>query len=300
MTQMTRRSLERDTGAVSFLEWCPPSGEHRPALHFAHATGFNAHTYKELLSPLAAQFHVWASDARGHGTTDLPTPEEMAQDWSIYRDDLIHVLETIVHETGEPVLLAGHSMGGTTSMMAAVKRPDLVRGLALLDPVLIPRSAYSLVHWAHLLHLPSPGGASSLATSARRRRTDWPSRETAIRAWQGKGAFRSWPETMLRDYVEDGMRDTKDGVTLSCRPAWEAATFESRSHNALKLIRQMSHSFAVLYAQTGSTCRPLTRVALRQKRSLAFMECCLGASHFLPMEKPEHARNVIERLSALC
>ena len=56
-------------GEVSYLEW-ENSG---PALHFAHANGFNAETYRRLLQPLASLFHIFALDMRGHGFTTLPT-----------------------------------------------------------------------------------------------------------------------------------------------------------------------------------------------------------------------------------
>ncbi|MHB1593428.1 MAG: alpha/beta fold hydrolase [Streptosporangiaceae bacterium] len=39
-------------------------------------------------------------------------------------------------EIGEPVILAGTSMGGMIAALTAAARPGLVRGLALVDPVL--------------------------------------------------------------------------------------------------------------------------------------------------------------------
>jgi len=41
-------------------------------------------------------------------------------------------LAAAVHAAGEPVVLAGYCMGGTLTVAAAQRRPDLVRGLALL------------------------------------------------------------------------------------------------------------------------------------------------------------------------
>jgi pimeloyl-ACP methyl ester carboxylesterase len=64
MTEPVRKTVALPDGDVSCLEW-PGNGT---PLHFAHATGFNAETYRSLLQPLAETFHIFAGDARGHGS----------------------------------------------------------------------------------------------------------------------------------------------------------------------------------------------------------------------------------------
>ena len=95
-----------------------------PDIVFLHATGFNGRTYRSLLQPLGDKFHVLALDSRGHGLTQLPDGVFGYTSWRRHRDDLIAVLE---HFTA-PVTLAGHSMGGTVSLLVAGKRTDLVSG----------------------------------------------------------------------------------------------------------------------------------------------------------------------------
>jgi dienelactone hydrolase len=65
-------------------------------------------------------------------------------------EDLVHRLEQRAEEhaerTGGRVLLVGHSRGGMLARMVAVRRPDLVCGLAMLgSPVLDPLDAGGLV-----------------------------------------------------------------------------------------------------------------------------------------------------------
>jgi pimeloyl-ACP methyl ester carboxylesterase len=65
-------------------------------------------------------------------------------------EELVGRLERRVGEhaerTGGPVVLVGHSRGGMLARMVAVRRPDLVRGLAMLgSPVLDPLDAGGLV-----------------------------------------------------------------------------------------------------------------------------------------------------------
>ena len=112
-----------------------------PDIVFLHATGLNARAYRTLLQPLGERFHVLAIDARGHGLTTLPARRFGYTSWRPHRDDLIALLEQ--HVT-TPVTLAGHSMGATVSLLAAGRRPDLVAGLALIEPVILPAAGYAM------------------------------------------------------------------------------------------------------------------------------------------------------------
>src|SRR6202012_4510086 len=114
-----------------------------PPLLFSHATGFNAETYRSLLQPLSDRMHIYAADARGHGFPSLPATPGLAKDWIIYRDDMVRFLDGF---DGRPMVLAGHSMGATTSVLAALHRPALVRALVLIEPVFMP-AKWS---WAYL------------------------------------------------------------------------------------------------------------------------------------------------------
>ena len=159
-----RRALPQPQGAISYLEW-GSEGPHKIPLHFAHANGFNGQTYSRILSGLSDRFHIRAWDARGHGATTLPADPAQHRNWYVYRDDLIAMIEPFVKATGRKVILAGHSMGGTASVMAAAARPDLVRGLVLADPVMFPsRARYIrlLSQWLGLGDNPLALGAERL------------------------------------------------------------------------------------------------------------------------------------------
>src|SRR5579872_5375819 len=103
MAPPLRSNLARHGASISYLEW----RNTRPALHFAHANGFNAETYVSLLQPLSAHFQIFASDLRGHGFTTLPATPGLSHDWSVFGRDLADFLDCI--HPG-PMILAGHSM----------------------------------------------------------------------------------------------------------------------------------------------------------------------------------------------
>ena len=290
-----RREMKLKDGTISYLEWKAREG--LPALHFAHANGFNAMTYRHLLAPLASHFHIRAWDARGHGFTQLPADPTSHADWYVYRDDLIAFIEPLVAEAGGPILLSGHSMGGATSLMVAAERPDLVRGLVLVDPVMVPKFSRLIMKLHRMLG--RKGGPNALADGAERRRAVFADRATMAAAYKGRGAFRTWPEEMIADYVEGGTIDLPDGqVTLACKPAWEAANFRSQGHDIWAALHKLEVPLTLLYAGIGSTCRAPAPQIFGERDPQATLLRLGQATHFLPMEFPDVVRREMLALDA--
>jgi pimeloyl-ACP methyl ester carboxylesterase len=206
---------------MAFFDYGPL--ERTPDIVFLHANGFNARAYRTILAPLADHLRILTPDQRGHGATALPTDRPRTS-WLDLKDDLLAFLEAMKLER---VVLAGHSMGGTASLLASAEAPDRVRALALLDPVILPPAAER------------PAAAGGLATAspmvqgAIRRRREFPSKQAAVDAYRGRGAFRTWTEAMLADYVEAGFRERDDGlVELTCSPEWEVSNYVNQQHDS--------------------------------------------------------------------
>ncbi|WP_164699825.1 alpha/beta fold hydrolase [Modestobacter sp. KNN46-3] len=67
---------------------------------------------------------------------DLPGMGRSTADGLTSNDDVVTLLAGFVEQlTGEPVLLLGHSYGAYLARGLAARRPDLVRGLALVCPL---------------------------------------------------------------------------------------------------------------------------------------------------------------------
>jgi pimeloyl-ACP methyl ester carboxylesterase len=272
-------------GQIAGLEFGPTD---RPIdIVFVHANGFNAQTYRTLLSPLAASLRILAIDQRGHGETTLPAEPEGRRSWRDLRDDLIGLLDAL---DGPPVVLAGHSMGGTVSLLTAAERPERVKDLLLLDPVILP--------WLAMLYARAPWTSGRLwksmpmAQSALRRRAVFDSREAAFAAYKGRGAFKTWPETMLADYVAGGFVEGPGGVVeLACAPAWEASNYAAQAHDPWRAVRRVAAPVRVLKAEAYSTFRAGPGFAPRGRP--VSIETVAGTSHFLPMERPDLVRDAL-------
>lgn len=278
-----RRELPQPKGAISYLEW-GADDPHKTPLHFAHANGFNGQTYSRILSGLSDRFHIRAWDARGHGATTLPADPARHRNWYVYRDDLIAMIEPFVKATGRKIILAGHSMGGAASVMAAAARPDLVRGLVLVDPVMIPSGARYIMLLSQRLGF----DGNPLALGAEKRRASFPDKESAVSRYEGRGAFRTWPRGFIEDYIAGGTRTRDDGqIELSCAPAWEAANFRAQGHNIGRSVRVLHVPFAMLYAEHGTTCRPPFPSLMMRRDPKAHVMQVKGSTHFLPMEFPD-------------
>lgn len=279
----TRRNLPLFDGAVSYLEWEGPRGA--PLLVFLHANGFNAETYVSILGPLASQFRIIAPDLRGHGSTTLRAdPRE--GNWTMFRDDLI----AFIGKLGlRPDVLAGHSMGATASLLAAGKRRDIARALVLAEPVLQPDRLVAYAAYAR-----ATGQEDKLmmrVASTKRRRAQFASREEALKSYLGRGAFRTWPESTVADYLKGGLVARGGGFGLACAPAWEARLYSIFPFGLARLGVRVPVTILLASEQSSANADVVASLARRNRRTRLLT--VPGTTHFLPMEKPETLRREI-------
>jgi pimeloyl-ACP methyl ester carboxylesterase len=260
---------------MSFLDF---GADERPVdAVFLHANGFNALTYRHILGPLAKRYRILAFDQRGHGATSLETVVEGRRDWLDLRDDLLAFLEGL---DLRHIVLAGHSMGATASLLAASVDPQRCRKLVLFDPVMLP---------------PHPSQASAepgMVQATRRRRANFPTRVDALNSYRGRGAFATWPEPILADYVEVGFKDLPDGqVSLACAPAWEASNYAAQEHEAWDALKGSTCPIDILRAESASTCH--LAGSLEEFGDRVRVTTVPDTTHFLPMERPDLVRSVL-------
>lgn len=108
--------------------WYDEHGEGEP-LVLVHPGGADARGWAPTLGALAARFHVFTPERRGHGRTpDVDGPIT----YDLMADDTVAFLESVV---GGPAHLVGWSAGAGVALLAALRRPDLSRRLVLISGV---------------------------------------------------------------------------------------------------------------------------------------------------------------------
>jgi pimeloyl-ACP methyl ester carboxylesterase len=119
------RELTASGLKVHLLDW---GNEGRPPILFLHGGTLTAHTWDLVCLALRADYHCLAYDLRGHGDTGWAADGDYSLE--AHRADL----EAVVQQLGlERFILVGMSLGGTTSLAYAGKRPETLSRLVLVD-----------------------------------------------------------------------------------------------------------------------------------------------------------------------
>jgi pimeloyl-ACP methyl ester carboxylesterase len=272
-------------GEMAFLDFGPP--DRAPDVVLLHANGFNARAYRTILAPLAGDLRILAPDQRGHGATTLAIDRPRTS-WLDLKDDLLAFLDVMEIER---VALAGHSMGGTASLLAAAQAPRRVRALALLDPVIRPIGPATFA--------PEQVGASGMVQGALKRRRVFPSRAAAVESYRGRGAFRTWTEAELVDYVAAGFLDQPDGtVTLACTPEWEVSNYVHQDHDSWAAFEASRCPIHILRAERESPGRLDEGLERLEATGRIRIDTIADTTHFLPMERPALVRAAIREAVA--
>lgn len=115
-------------GPVHWVDFGGPEGAAPVVL--VHGLGGSHLNWVGIAPALASGRRVMAVDLAGFGLTPAA-----GRSTSVHAN--ADLLGRFVDEVvGEPVVLVGNSMGGMISLLLASRRPEVVRGLALVDPSL--------------------------------------------------------------------------------------------------------------------------------------------------------------------
>ncbi|HXW35286.1 MAG TPA: alpha/beta hydrolase [Acidimicrobiales bacterium] len=244
-----------------------------------HANGLCALAYEPFARSLGEELRPVAVDFRGHGSSTSRSELDFA--WSGFAHDVEAVLDALAGEVATPdrftVHGVGHSMGGAALLLAAARRPDAFASLWMFEPIVPPPMR------------PMRQGASNpVADQAERRRTDFSSYEEAISNFASKPPLNELDPEALRGYVVGGFAPTETGVTLRCRPEWEAAIFRNALSNGVwDVLQSVTVPVLVAAGRQGSEMHPASFAkATVEKLPRAILENHEDLGHFGPLEDP--------------
>ena len=239
-------------------------GEGR-AIVFVHG-GFGADRshFSSQVEHLRHRYRVIALDLRGHGESEPSTGAYAVRDFA---SDIIAVCDAAgIREA----VVAGHSVGGTAALQVAAWRPDLVRGVALLDAVLL---------------FPAPV------------------RETALTQIVPRLEGPDWREA-ARQYLEQRMLIASDPAGLKER-VLGAADRASQDVVATFMRDLMSSDHADLVASSRRPLLYLHGVApanldhLRQLRADALVTQVIGSGHYVHLSMPDVVSATLDRFAEM-
>ncbi len=255
-------------------------------LHFSHANGFPASTYRTIFAELADEYEIRHLERIGH---DRRFP--VTRDWPHLVDEL---LESVGRQYERPVWLVGHSLGGYLSLMAALKKPQWVRGVVMIDSPVIAgwrSSVLRVSQWTGLDDRLSPAAAT------RKRRRKWASRDEAWRHFREKPAFARWDPRMLADYVDHGIPQTDPSGErrLAFEREIEYMIYRTLPHT---LGARLAHGAPVpVGLLAGTRSREVRQVGLDATRRVTHGRIeWLEGSHLFPMERPLETARALQRM----
>lgn len=126
-------------------------GERGEPIVFVHGFSSSLYTWRSCLEPISKQNRVFALDLKGFGFSGKP-PSEYTVDEHV--DFVIHFMDALRLERAT---LCGNSMGGNIAWRAALKYPDRVEKLILVDASGYPSSRTGLPLTIRIGRLPGVG-----------------------------------------------------------------------------------------------------------------------------------------------
>ena len=238
---------------------------------FCHATGFHGRYWDPICERLSGEFRCVSLDFRGHGDSSIP--DGLSMNWIGMAEDLLSVVD---HLDLGPALAVGHSMGGSSILLAEQIRPRTFSAAWLFEPIVISPELFTEKN--------SKG--TGLAAAARKRKEIFASRKEAYERYASRPPFSEVDSDALWAYVNYGFSDHAEGVILKCRGEIEAQVFESSLTTIYKNLPAVQ---AIVTVAGGGDKEGPAQIAPKIAQELinGQFEMFPELTHFAPMEDPD-------------
>ena len=289
MPRLAERRVRANGLELAFVEWRPELRGREPAILLAHATGFHARVWDQVIGHLGER-HVISVDQRGHGRSD----HVEITHWRVFGQDLAALVRQL---DLRDIVGVGHSMGGHAMTEAAAACPDRFRRLVLIDPVIASPEDYGKGGWQ----------ISSLDEQKHptaKRKSRFSSPEQMIERFADRAPYVVFDRAALRDYCTYGLLPADDGAgyVLACPPDIEASVYMTSHSNpgVYDSVRALEIPVLILRAKAPPSERRVMDFSssptwpglvheFRKGREIHFAD----HTHFLPMEIPEEVAALI-------
>jgi 2-(acetamidomethylene)succinate hydrolase len=254
--------------------WAKVSGQGRPVV-LLHGVTANAYIWDAVGDRLAECLRVIAVDQRGHGRTGPAADGDYSA--AAFARDVAGLAAVL----GEPIIVAGHSLGSRNAIEAAARYPAAVAAVAAID------------------FTPFIGTAVLGAVSDRVARGDrrYPSLDE-LRAYL-RERYPLLPPGAIERRARYGYRADADG---EYRPLADPGAMRLASAGLSEdLAPALSAMTAPAVLVRGAVSDLVSPEAFRRTRALRpdlpAVEVA-GADHYVPEERPDDVADIVLRLAA--
>jgi pimeloyl-ACP methyl ester carboxylesterase len=250
-------------------------------LHFAHANGFPSGSYQQIFNQFPEEFEV-------HALTKFAHSERFPVNNNL-ENQVTELIDFLGHTVDNPIYVVGHSMGAVVSFMAACERPDLIKGLIMLDPPIasgLARIAFKLLKYSPLIDKFSPAGKAKV------RCQNWPLGTDLVAYFQSKALFKNFQLECVQDYVASAIDELDGKLQLNFDAQIEASIYRNVPDNLNRFYKRLSVPALLVTGSHSDVCIPAfysTFVKKTKIEHLIFQE----GGHMFPLEKPQQVAKVI-------
>ncbi|WP_371226372.1 alpha/beta fold hydrolase [Pseudomonas sp. QE6] len=234
------------------------------SVFFAHANGFPSGTYSKLFDALEPDYRVHRLDMHGH---DPRFP--VNANWENLVEELLHY-------------------------HAALRRPELYRGVVMLDSPLLTVADQLVIRVAKRF-----GFIDRLTPAGRTlgRREDFEDFAEALEYFAGKPLFKRFDRDCLEAYVRHGLAPADArGLRLKFDPATEISIYRNVPHTAPGRARQLAVPLTLVRGRHSRVVLPHhARLVshIPQGESLS-----LPGGHMFPLERPQDTAALLKTVFA--
>jgi len=260
-------------------------GDGPQTLMFLHSNGYPPGSFQQLFDALGPDFRILAPRHRALWHQGPPPPRfswnDMVSDFRAF----------VAAHIDQPLWVMGHSMGGTTALLAARRRPGLFRGLVLLDPVLPP------MRIALALKLSRRRAAEfPLVRRTIGRPNRWATRADAWQFHRDKRAYRGLDDRALWHYIDAATIPREGGFELAFPREWEAHLYGTVPLVWHQVGRIHLPTLAIRGEHSDTLPQAYWRRWQRLQPDATF--CEVPGGHLFPLEHPTETATVVREYLA--
>jgi len=264
-------------------------------INFVHANGFPAGSYQTLFNYFPDNIQVIALDKYGHNSA-MP----INHNWQAQVKELIAFVESqqandkkiSTNQLTRKVICVGHSFGGVISFMACCQRPDLFKGLIMLDPPVLTgfkAIAGQLLKKTKWIDKFSPAGR------AKNRRSHWPLGSDIGSAFAGRKLFKNFDSRCLADYIEYGICEQNDKLALVFSAHVEADIFRNIPTNLSTYKNKLTVPATLIYGEnTDVFPHHIFKDFIKLNKDITLKT--VKGGHMFPLENPEGIAELITKI----